>query len=321
MLGKFGTLIAAHKLAAGIIIGTVAVGGTAGGVVVHNHVQEVKAEEQRQAEIDKMHMQKAEASKVDKVILAIGNVTLDKETSINDAEKAYDALSSGAKSYVKEKKTLNDARISLQALKDQAKADKVAAQTVMDKINAIGNVTLDSETIITDARTSFNALSDAQKALVTNAGTLNTAESTLQGLKDAQAQAQAQAQANAKAAATAKKAATTKGNSSAPASTAPATKANTNNTTTTKGDGTLNNCGLTREQIIQKQQEFDARDNARIAGYRAAAAAEGITDEEYYQQHKAEIDQANLEFSLREAKLSNPNAYYDPTTNSIIGTN
>lgn len=319
MLGKFGTLIAAHKLAAGIIIGTVAVGGTAGGVVVHNHVQEVKAEEQRQAEIDKMHMQKAEASKVDKVILAIGNVTLDKETSINDAEKAYDALSSGAKSYVKEKKTLNDARISLQALKDQAKADKVAAQTVMDKINAIGNVTLDSETIITDARTSFNALSDAQKALVTNAGTLDTAESTLQGLKDAQAQAQAQAQANAKAAATAKKAATTKGNSSAPASTAPATKANTNNTTTTKGDGTLNNCGLTAEQIIQKQHEWDARYRARVAGYQAAAAAEGITDAEYYQQHKAEIDQVNLEASLEEARISNPNAYYDPATGWIYG--
>ena len=317
MLGKFGTLIAAHKLAAGIIIGTVAVGGTAGGVVVHNHVQEVKAEEQRQAEIDKMHMQKAEASKVDKVILAIGNVTLDKETSINDAEKAYDALSSGAKSYVKEKKTLNDARISLQALKDQAKADKVAAQTVMDKINAIGNVTLDSETIITDARTSFNALSDAQKALVTNAGTLNTAESTLQGLKDAQAQAQAQA--NAKAAATAKKAATTKGNSSAPASTAPATKANTNNTTTTKGDGTLNNCGLTGEQIIQKQHEWDARQRARIAGYQAAAAAEGITDEEYIQQHKAEIDQANLEAMLEDARISNPNAHYDPATGGIMG--
>lgn len=319
MLEKFGALIAAHKLAAGIIIGTVAVGGTAGGVVVHNHVQEVKAEEQRQAEIDKMHMQKAEAFKVDKVILAIGNVTLDKETSINDAEKAYDALSSGAKSYVKEKKTLNDARISLQALKDQAKADKVAAQTVMDKINAIGNVTLDSETIITDARTSFNALSDAQKALVTNAGTLNTAESTLQGLKDAQAQAQAQAQANAKAAATAKKAATAKGNSSAPASTAPATKANTNNTTTTKGDGTLNNCGLTAEQIRQKHNELDAKYRARVDGYIKEAEAEGITIEEYDAQHKAEIDQANFEISLEDARISNPNAYYDPATNTIYG--
>ncbi len=319
MLGKFGTLIAAHKLAAGIIIGTVAVGGTAGGVVVHNHVQEVKAEEQRQAEIDEMHTQKAEAAQFDKIVLAIGDVTLDKESAIDKAEEAYKALSSGAKSYVKEKKTLNDARISLQALKDQAKADKVAAQTVMDKINAIGNVTLDSETIITDARTSFNALSDAQKALVTNAGTLNTAESTLQGLKDAQAQAQAQAQANAKAAATAKKAATTKGNSSAPTSTAPATKANTNNTTTTKGDGTLNNCGLTPEQIIQKQHELDAKNRARIAGYQAEAAAEGITDEEYYAQHKDEIHQADLAAMLEMARVSNPNAYYDPATGWTYG--
>ena len=69
-----------------------------------------------------------------------------------------------------------------------------AANAVVAKINAIGNVTTDSEAAITDARNSYNALDSATKTAVTNYETLTNAEAALATIKQ-QAQDAAAAQA------------------------------------------------------------------------------------------------------------------------------
>lgn len=77
-------------------------------------------------------------------------------------------------------------------------ADKAAANTVIGKINAIGTVTLDKEAVVQEARMAYNALTDAQKALVSNYSTLTAAESTLEQLKEeAEQEAADQAAADA----------------------------------------------------------------------------------------------------------------------------
>ncbi len=58
-----------------------------------------------------------------------------------------------------------------------------AANAVIKKISAIGTVTLDSEAAITDARASYNALSNSEKASVSNYSTLSAAEAALAELK------------------------------------------------------------------------------------------------------------------------------------------
>ena len=54
---------------------------------------------------------------------------------------------------------------------------------VIAKIDAIGEVTLDSEAAITEARAAYDALSEEKKAYVTNFATLEAAEVTLEELK------------------------------------------------------------------------------------------------------------------------------------------
>ena len=66
--------------------------------------------------------------------------------------------------------------------------DKAVADLVADKISAIGTVTLNSEAAITAARTAYNNLSDAQKALVSNYDALTSAEKKLQRLEEDAAQ-------------------------------------------------------------------------------------------------------------------------------------
>lgn len=60
-----------------------------------------------------------------------------------------------------------------------------AVTAVIDKISAIGDVTLESEDAIKEARTAYDALTDAQKELVSNKDVLEKAETTLKELKDA----------------------------------------------------------------------------------------------------------------------------------------
>lgn len=144
---------------------------------------------------------KAAADAVIEKIEAIGTVTLEDEAAIAAARAAYNALTDAQKALVTNYETLTAAEAELAVLKEaaaQAAADKAAADKVIEKISAIGTVTLESENAITVARTAYNALTDAQKALVTNYSALTTAEATLAELQEAAEQAAIdQAAANA----------------------------------------------------------------------------------------------------------------------------
>ena len=119
------------------------------------------------------------ADAVEKLIDAIGTVTLDSEEAIKAARGAYDALTEEQKELVGNYQTLLDAEAKL--------ADLKAADAVEKLIDAIGTVTLDSEEAIKAARGAYDALTDAQKEQVGNYQTLLDAEAKLADLKAADA--------------------------------------------------------------------------------------------------------------------------------------
>jgi|GEM_PF-1130122 len=116
---------------------------------------------------------------VEQKIDAIGKVTLDSATAINEARTAYDALEEDAKQYVSNYETLTNAEATLKQLLE---AEDAALADVIQKINDIGTVTLDSEDAINAARSAYDKLSDANKAKVTNYSVLTDAEAALKEL-------------------------------------------------------------------------------------------------------------------------------------------
>ena len=84
-------------------------------------------------------------------------------------------------------KPSNDAYLTVTKLVNAADADAAAA--VDEKIDAIGDVTLESEEAIKAAREAYDALTDAQKELVTKLADLETAEKKLEELKKADSDA------------------------------------------------------------------------------------------------------------------------------------
>ena len=125
------------------------------------------------------------ADQVSKNITNIGTVTLESEDAIKEARTAYDALTDAQKELVSNKDVLEKAESTLKELQDAKAADVKAAEEVTNKISAIGDITLESEDAIKEARTAYDALTDAQKELVSNKDVLEKAETTLKELKDA----------------------------------------------------------------------------------------------------------------------------------------
>ena len=117
------------------------------------------------------------AKAVDDMIDAIGEVTLESEETIAAARAAYAALTEAQQAEVKsyDKLTAAEARL----------ADLKAAKAVDDQIDAIGEVTLESESAIVAARNAYEALTEAQQAEVKNYDKLTTAEARLAVLKPA----------------------------------------------------------------------------------------------------------------------------------------
>jgi DNA repair ATPase RecN len=115
-------------------------------------------------------------------ITAIGTVSLDSKTAIEEARATYNALTVTQRSLVTNYETLTAAEDSLKVLQDaadKAAADKAAADAVTEKIAAIGTVTKDSKAAIEAARAAYDALTAEQKTLVTNYETLTAAEQAL----------------------------------------------------------------------------------------------------------------------------------------------
>lgn len=133
----------------------------------------------------------AEIKAVMDMIDAIGEVTLDSEQAITAVRNAYDALSDGQKESVTNYADLQKAEEKLAQLQSDA-ADAAAAANAEALINAIGEVTLDSEQAVTAARDTYDALTDLQKKLVAPAKVtaLEEAEKALAALKDQQAASQ-----------------------------------------------------------------------------------------------------------------------------------
>ena len=105
---------------------------------------------------------------VEDLISAIGTVTKDSGNAIAAARTAYaDLIAIAADVNITNYSTLTEA---------EAIFYEFAVQSCIEKINAIGTVTLDSENLIQTARDEYNALDDNQKANVTNYSTLTTAE-------------------------------------------------------------------------------------------------------------------------------------------------
>ena len=119
------------------------------------------------------------AKAVDDMIDAIGEVTLESEETIAAARAAYEALTEAQQAQVKsyDKLTAAEARL----------ADLKAAKAVDEKIDAIGEVTLESENAITAARAAYKALTEAQQAEVKSYDKLTAAEARLADLKAAKA--------------------------------------------------------------------------------------------------------------------------------------
>ena len=121
---------------------------------------------------EKTYADKGAAKAVDDKINKIGTVeyTTASKALIEAARAAYNALTADQKALVTKLATLEAA--------EKKYADLTAAKSVDDKIGEIGTVKLTdaSKALIDAARAAYNALTDDQKALVTQLATLEAAE-------------------------------------------------------------------------------------------------------------------------------------------------
>ena len=118
-------------------------------------------------------------------------LTLDDKTAVEAAQKAYDALTDGQKAQVTNADALKAARDKIAEL-EKAAADQQAAQAVIDQIDALGEITsLDQKAAVEAAQKAYDALTDTQKALVTNADALKAAQDKIAELEKAAADQQA----------------------------------------------------------------------------------------------------------------------------------
>ena len=140
----------------------------------------------------KLAADKAIADAVVAKITAIGKVEYTDacKSKIDDANTAYEALTDDQKALVTNLDVLTTAKQTYEALKTAAEklaADKAAANKVVNKIKAIGTVeyTDDCKSKIDAASKAYEALTDDQKAHVTNLNVLTKAKKTYETLKAA----------------------------------------------------------------------------------------------------------------------------------------
>ncbi|MCF0117693.1 MAG: endonuclease [Bacilli bacterium] len=120
-----------------------------------------------------------EADNIINKINSIGTV----DNEIDAARKAYDKLSDDAKKLVTNYDILVNAENAF--VQNSSSEDinaKQEAEAIISLINKIGTVTLDSKSLIEEARTAYDKASTEVKALVTNYNTLLSAEAAYQAL-------------------------------------------------------------------------------------------------------------------------------------------
>ena len=170
-------------------IGTVTINSGVAITNAWNGYNGLTSDQQRYVtKLDKLReaTQKWNQLKADEVIKLIDKiedpVTEKSNASIGAARKAYDNLTSDQKKLVTNVKKLTDAEKAYAQL-TATPEDKEKAQKVIDLINKLTDVTLDSEKDVEAARKAYDALTDLQKLLVDNYDILVTAETKLAMLK------------------------------------------------------------------------------------------------------------------------------------------
>ena len=113
--------------------------------------------------------------------LVINGISNDSSTTIEDVRNSYDSLQKFLQEAVKNYDKLTKSEETLSRVK--------TIKSVIDQINALGDITLDSETNINNTKAAYDSLSDEDKAFVSNSETLTNAETSLDNLKqEAEAQ-------------------------------------------------------------------------------------------------------------------------------------
>ena len=143
---------------------------------VNNYETLQKAEEK----LAELKEDAAKVKAVESQIDALGDITLASEDAITEARAAYDALTDAQKAQVSNYEALQKAEEKLAELKE----DAAKVKAVESQIDALGDITLASEDAITEARAAYDALTDAQKAQVSNYEALQKAEEKLAELKE-----------------------------------------------------------------------------------------------------------------------------------------
>ena len=127
-----------------------------------------------------------------RAIDAIGPITsLEQKAAVAEARAAYDALDSDKKVFVNNYASLVAAEVAILKLE----GGSAAPNAVIAQIDALGEITsLDSREAVGAARTAYDALTDAEKTMVTNYDALLAAEEAISTLqKDADDRAAAAA--------------------------------------------------------------------------------------------------------------------------------
>ena len=121
------------------------------------------------------------AAEVIEIISALpAEITLNDKTAVEEARTAYNALTEIQKEAVNNLAKLTAAELTIAQLEDNI----AAAAAVTSLIDVIPTeVTLENKTAVTAARTAYNALTNAQKAAVTNYEKLTAAETAIANLE------------------------------------------------------------------------------------------------------------------------------------------
>ena len=143
----------------------------------YNQLEELSVLEDARETYDQLV--KEDIAEIENAINTIGTVTLEKKSVIIDVRDRYDQANADVKAGVKNYEALEQAETQLSSLK---------VQNVIDLIDQIGQVTLNSEEKVNTARTNYNMLSYDEQKLVTNYAVIETATKRLQELKDREKQ-------------------------------------------------------------------------------------------------------------------------------------
>ncbi len=125
---------------------------------------------------------KAAADAVKAQIAALNVQTLGDRAAVEAARAAYDDLTEAQKALVDNVAALETAEAAIVALEkaaEESAADKAAADEVVAIIEALVVESLEDKAAVEAARTAYDALTDAQKAFVTNLSKLEEAEGVI----------------------------------------------------------------------------------------------------------------------------------------------